>query len=87
MNKLGLLSLVFAGASLTMVGCASTESPETAQSSQQVESVDHSTAQNSTLESSSQNGVAVQSDPMLEQAEPMQATPMGDVPETQQPVQ
>ena len=87
MNKFGLLSLVLAGASLSLVGCASTQSPETAQSTQQTESIDHSAAQSSSIESSPQNGSAVQADPSLEQAEPIQVSPMGDVPESAEPVQ
>lgn len=88
MNKFGLLSLVLAGASLTMVGCASTQSPESAQATPQTESLDHSAvAQSSSIESSSQNGSAVQADPSLEQAQPIQVSPMGDVPESAQPVQ
>lgn len=87
MNKFSLLSLVFASASLTMVGCASTQSPESAQSTPQTESLDHSAANSSSIESNTQNGVAVQADPSLEQAEPVQVSPMGDVPESAQPVQ
>lgn len=87
MNKFGLLSLVLASASLTMVGCASTQSPESAQSTPQTESLDHSAAQSSSIESNTQNGVAVQADPSLEQAEPVQVSPMGDVPESTQPAQ
>lgn len=87
MNKLGLLSFILMSAGLTMVGCTSTQSPETAHANQQIESVDQSAAQSLSIESGNQNGAAVQTNPALQQAEPQQAIPMGDVPESQQPVQ
>ncbi len=87
MNKLGLLSIVLATASLTMVGCASTQSPETAQNTQQVEQSDTTLAQSATAETDSQNGVAVQSDPSLEQAEPVQVSPASEVPQSGQPTE
>lgn len=84
MKKLALLSLVV-GASLAFVGCASTQAPETAQSSQATET--NTSAQSATVETDSQNGVAVQADPTLQQAEPIQVSPVGDAPEATQPVQ
>lgn len=84
MKKLALLSLVV-GASVAFVGCASTQTPETAQSSQATES--NTSAQSSSVETDSQNGVAVQVDPTLQQAEPIQVSPVGDVPEATQPAQ
>lgn len=88
MNKLGLLSLLFAGASLTMVGCASNQTPETAQSSAPTTTQsDPSLAQSATTEVDAQGGVAVQADPTLQNAEPVQAAPMEDMPQAEQPVQ
>ena len=55
MNKLGLFSLILAGASLTMVGCASNSTPETAQSSSASVQSDASIAQSTTTDIDAQN--------------------------------
>lgn len=81
MNKLGFLSLILVGASVTMVGCESTTSTETAQTSQQVSQ--DTVAQSATVDATAQSGAAVQADPTLQPAEPVQVSPMGD--ETQSP--
>ncbi len=81
MKKLGLISLLLTGVSFAAVGCTSTEStsaPETA-ATQQSSQVEENSAQASTLDHSSQTGVAVQSDPTLQQAEPVQVNPETDV--------
>lgn len=83
MKKLGLISLVLAGATLGFVGCASTTSPETAQTSHSTEQSD-AIAQAATTDQSTQGGAAVQVDPTLQQAEPIQVSPMGDVPQSSQ---
>lgn len=84
MNKLGLFSLILAGATLTMVGCASNTSPESAQSTPApTTQSDTSLAQSATTEVDAQNGVAVQADPTLQNAEPIQATPAEELPQTE----
>lgn len=83
MKNLGLLSLILAGASLTMVGCESTRSNETAQSSQQM-TQEQAVAQSATVETDAQAGAAVQVDPTLQQAEPVQVSPATDAPESAQ---
>lgn len=87
MNKLGLFSLILAGASLTMVGCASNSSPETARSTPEPVQTDPSLAQSATTDLDAQNGVAVQADPSLQNAQPIQANPVEDLPQVEQPVQ
>lgn len=87
MNKLGLFSLILAGASLTMVGCASNSTPETAQASPASVQSDASIAQSATTDIDAQNGVAVQADPTLQNAEPIQATPSSELPQSEQPAQ
>ncbi|QIO07578.1 putative periplasmic lipoprotein [Acinetobacter lanii] len=84
MKKLGLLSLILAGASLTMVGCESTKSTETAQSSQQV-GQESAIAQSATVDADVQSGAAVQADPTLQQAEPVQVSPVTDAPSAEAP--
>lgn len=83
MKNLGLLSLILAGATLTMVGCESTRSTETAQSSQQM-GQEQAVAQSATVETDAQAGAAVQVDPTLQQAEPVQVSPATDAPESAQ---
>lgn len=83
MKNLGLLSLILAGASLTMVGCESTRSSETAQSSQQM-TQEQAVVQSATVETDAQAGAAVQVDPTLQQAEPVQVSPATDAPESAQ---
>ena len=81
MKNLGLISLLFAGVSFAAVGCTSNEStsaPETA-ATQQAPQVEESSAQVSTIDSSAQTGIAAQSDPTLQQAEPVQVNPETDV--------
>lgn len=87
MNKLSLFSLILAGASLTMVGCASNSSPETALSTPEPVQTDPSLAQSATTDLDTQNGVAVQADPSLQNAQPIQATPVEDLPQVEQPIQ
>lgn len=80
MKKLGLISLLLTGVSLVAVGCTSTEStntPSTAATQQAPQT--ESSAQVSSVDSSSQTGIAVQSDPTLQQSEPAQVNPETDV--------
>ncbi|EZQ01447.1 hypothetical protein [Acinetobacter sp. Ver3] len=72
MKKLGLISLAFAAIGFATVGCTSNQSAETAQATTQT---DASIAQAATTEMDTQNGVAVQADPSVESAEPIQAVP------------
>lgn len=80
MKKLGLISLLLAGVSLAAVGCTSTEStsaPETTATQQAPQT--ESAAQGASVDASSQTGVAVQSDPTLQQSAPIQVNPEADV--------
>ncbi|WP_180029016.1 molybdenum ABC transporter substrate-binding protein [Acinetobacter sp. YH16032] len=75
MKKLGLISLAFAAIGFATVGCTSNQSAETAQATQPTTQTDASIAQAATTEMDTQNGVAVQADPSVESAEPIQAVP------------
>lgn len=87
MKKLGLMSLVLAGAAVSFVGCTSTTSPETAQTSHSPEQAD-AIAQAASTGQTTQGGAAVQVDPTLQQSDSNQVNPMGGPsPSTQRPNQ
>lgn len=78
MKNLGLVSLVFAGVTFAIVGCTSTQSPESAQTTQSPDA----TAPSASTDQSIQSSPAAQSDSSIQQA-PVQASPL-DVPESSQ---
>lgn len=75
MKKLGLISLAFAAIGFATVGCTSNQSSENAQATQPTTQTDTSIAQATNGEIDTQDGVAVQADPSVESAEPIQAVP------------
>ena len=78
MHKFGLLPLILSGATFAMVGCESTQSTDTAQSTPQVQQSEAGLAQSANIETETQAGAAVQVDPTLQQAEPIQVSPASD---------
>lgn len=82
MKNLGLMSLVFAGVTFAIVGCTSTQSTESAKTTQSP----NATAPSATTDQSIQSSPAAQSDSSIQQA-PVQASPLNTPESSQIPAQ